>query len=192
MELALALAMVVATTAAAAAACLSCHITTISHAVASSLQVVLGSRFHNVGFHAASDDGQPMPVILDIDEDFFITGDPVGRLRAAGWNNASLSAVDAVLMRLCARSSEDEAKIARIVTSAATGAPWSAPQEWKEGAVCERDSRLHSATNDTFDDIVAAFVATLHHVLQQQPKQEDSKRPPKQQQQQQQQQLQKT
>ncbi len=58
---------------------------------------------------------QPLDVILDIDEDYFATGDLVGDLAATGWTNKTLALVDSTTMRFCANTEAEEAELASFL-----------------------------------------------------------------------------
>ena len=63
----------------------------------------------------------PPDVILDIDEDYFVTADPVTPLQEAGWTNTSLGLLDDILMRLCAEDAVSEQWLAERIADATYG-----------------------------------------------------------------------
>lgn len=69
---------------------------------------MVGSEARVRGLSAASPEAETPNIILDIDEDYFATGDPLAPLVRAGWDNASLAAIDAVTMSLCSPTEADE------------------------------------------------------------------------------------
>ena len=60
-------------------------------------------------------------VILDIDLDYFSVQDPVPRLIAAGWNNASLGELDRVVEQLCAPNEREEHWLAARIHEVVAG-----------------------------------------------------------------------
>jgi hypothetical protein len=94
------------------------------------LEAMISSRVlaRGITIHDATLDMDDTPnVILDIDEDYFVTADPVGPLMQAGWNNMSLGLLDDVLMRLCVEDAVSEQWLAERIIDATYGRRTFAP-----------------------------------------------------------------
>jgi len=78
---------------------------------------MVGSVAKRHGFSFRTSGSDPN-IILDIDEDYFATGDTILPLMAVGWSNRSLAKVDAVLMQLCAPSERVEHLLAEMIAAA--------------------------------------------------------------------------
>jgi hypothetical protein len=76
---------------------------------------MVGSVAKQRGFSIHSADTPEPNIILDIDEDYFATGDTILPLMAAGWTNTTLSQVDAVLLQLCSPSEQAEHFLAKQI-----------------------------------------------------------------------------